>query len=195
MPVLTSETMNDRPGKRAIASAMPKGMPSSNETNVAQPEILSDSQVIDHTSASKPKISATALTLPCQISSTLRSEPAFLLARNRHEQRLAEFSHAEAFDHLLRLRRNHEVGERLAAGRVHARAVGWIHFEDRVNVQKRTVAFEQNRQAHALAERQISAAIADRVGVAFVGDAEGCAHALSRFDVPGAFGFDARGFL
>ena len=94
---------------------MPRGMPSKREISVAAPEILSDSQVIDQTSASKPKISSTALTPPCQIRSTLRSELVFFLARDRNEQRLAELFHAEVLDDLLRLRRNHEIGESLAA--------------------------------------------------------------------------------
>ena len=143
--------MIERPGNRISASAMPKGIPSKSEIKVALPEILSDNQVIDHTSASKPKTSSTALTIPCQISSTLRSELFLFLAGDRDEQRLAELLHAEAFDHVLRLRRDHEVGEGFAAGCIDPRTIGGIHLHDRIDIQKRPVPFHQNRQRHALA--------------------------------------------
>src|SRR5581483_7415579 len=44
------------------------------------------------------------------------------------------------------------------------------------------------------AKRQISAAIADRVGVALVGNIQSTAHALPPFPVPTAAGLDAGGF-
>src|SRR5580765_6822839 len=128
MPVLTSAAMIDRPGKRARASAMPRGMPSKREIRVAAPEILSESQVIAQTSASKPRTNSTAFRMPCQIRSMLNSDLVLLLAGNRNEKRLAEFFNAETADHILGLGRDHEVRESLAARRVNPRPVGGIHF-------------------------------------------------------------------
>ena len=130
---------------------MPRGMPSKREIRVAAPEILSESQVIAQTSASKPKTSSTAFRIPCQISSTLNSELVLFLAGDRNEKRLAEFLDAETANHILGLWRDHEIGESLAARRVNPRPVGGIHFHDGVNIQERFVAFDQNRQADALA--------------------------------------------
>ena len=113
--MLIRATVVWRPGNLIIASAMPKGIPSKSEIKVALPEILSENQVIDHTSASKPKTSSNALVIPCQISSTLGSERFLFLAGYRDKQRLAELLHAKAFDHVLRLRSDHEVSEGFAA--------------------------------------------------------------------------------
>src|SRR5205814_7815313 len=100
MPVLTNAAMIDRPGKRARASAMPKGIPIESEIKVAPPEILRDSQVIAQTSASKQKTNSIAFCTPCQISSTLNSGHVLFLAGNRNEKRLAEFLNAETANHI-----------------------------------------------------------------------------------------------
>src|SRR5262245_16395306 len=109
---------------------MPKGMPIKSEMNVAQPEILRESQVICHTSASKPMTSSTALTTPCQINSTLSSQLFFLLSGNGNKQRLAKFFHAEAANYALRLRRNHEIRESFAARGIDLWPIGRIYFEN-----------------------------------------------------------------
>src|SRR5215470_5114845 len=109
---------------------MPKGMPIKSEINVALPEILRESQVICHTSASKPMTSSMALIIPCQINSTLSSQLFFLLSSHGDEQRLAEFFHTEAANHALCLRRDHEIGEGLATGGIDPWPVGGIDFEN-----------------------------------------------------------------
>src|SRR5437870_5631157 len=85
IPVLIKATVVLRPRNRFSASAMPKGIPSKSEIKVALPEILRESQVISHTSASKPKTNSIALTIPCQINSILHSEHFFLFSSNGHE--------------------------------------------------------------------------------------------------------------
>src|ERR687892_1777466 len=142
MPVLIKATVVWRPGNLISASAMPKGIPSNREIKVALPEILSESQVIDHTSASKPKTSSNALAIPCQISSTLGSQLFFFFAGDRNKQRLAEFLHAKGFDRILRLRRDHEVGESFSPRCVDSRTISRIDFHDRIDVQKHFVAFD-----------------------------------------------------
>src|SRR4030095_10213844 len=134
IPVLIKATVVLRPGNLMSASAIPNGTPSKSEMKVALPEILSDSQVISQISASRPKTSSTALTIPCQISSNLHSELFFFFSGDGHEQRLAEFVHAEIFDHVLRLRRDHEIGNGRAAGCGNPRAVGRVHLYDRIDI-------------------------------------------------------------
>lgn len=130
MPVFTAATAMDLPGKRLMASAMPRGTPSKSEIAVALPEILNESPVIDHTSGSKPSTSSAAFQNPCQISSTLDSQIFLFLSRHRHEQRLSELFHAKGFDHVLGLRRDQEISKSLAAGGVDARAIGRVDFEN-----------------------------------------------------------------
>src|SRR5262245_65286691 len=134
------------------ASVITNGTPSTSEMKVALPEILSESQVIAHTSASKLKTSCNALEIPCQISSTLGSELFFFLAGYRDKQRLAEFLHAEVFDHVLCLRRDHKVGERFATHRINPWTISGINLHHRINVQKGFVAFDQNRQIYAISQ-------------------------------------------
>src|SRR4029453_13962359 len=86
IPVLIKATVVLPPRNRMSASAIPKGTPSKSEIKVALPEILSDSQVISQISASRPKTSSTALTIPCQISSTLHSQLFFFLSGDGPEK-------------------------------------------------------------------------------------------------------------
>src|SRR6187549_2628533 len=103
-------------------------MPTKSEINVAVPEIWSERQVIDHTSASRTKTSSTALRKPCQITSISRPQLFFLLIRNRHKQSLAELFDAKTLDQVLCFCRDHEISESSAGGLIHARSVGRVHF-------------------------------------------------------------------
>src|SRR5262245_10730455 len=192
IPVLIKATAVLRPGNLMSASAMPKGTPSKSEMKVALPEILSESQVIAHTSASKLKTSWNALAIPCQISSTLGSELFFFLAGYRDKQRLAEFLHAEVFDHILRLRRYHKVCERFATHRINPWTISGINLHHRINVQKRFITFDQNGQSYAISQSQQSTTVGNGVGIAFVGDVQGRSHSLACLDVPVTLGRDPR---
>src|SRR5262245_45927300 len=192
IPVLIKATAVLRPGNLMSASAMPKGTPSKSEMKVALPEILSESQVIAHTSASKLKTSSNALAIPCQITSTLGSELFFFLAGYRDKQRLAEFLHAEVFDHILRLWSDHEVGERFATRRIDPWTISGIDLHHRINIQKRFVTFDQNGQIYSISQSQQGATVGNGVGIALVGDVQGRAHSLACLDVPIAFRLDSR---
>src|SRR5262245_15908470 len=192
MPVLIKATVVWRPGNLVNANAMPKGIPSKSEIKVALPETLSENQVIDHTSGSKPKTSSNALAIPCQISSTSGSQCFLFLAGYRDKQRLAKLLHAKAFDHVLRLRSDHKVSEGFAARCINPWTIGGIDLHHRIDIQKHPITFHQNRQRHPVAQSQISSAVRNRVSIAFVGDPQGRSHSLARLDVPVALRLDSR---
>src|SRR5918995_1960097 len=98
MPVLIKATVAPRPGNLASARAIPRGIPIKSEMKVAEPEIWSERQVMDHTSPSSPKTNSAALRTPCQISSMSCSQLFFPFVGDGHKQRLAEFFNAKAFD-------------------------------------------------------------------------------------------------
>src|SRR5438093_1019844 len=109
-------------------------------------------QATSRPSRSTPTRSRTAPRTPSQISSMKASaaDLLFRLARDGHEERLPVLVHAEDLDDRLGRRRDHEVGEGLAADRIHARAVGRVHFHHRVDVEERPVLLDQDRQRDPL---------------------------------------------
>jgi len=94
---------------------MPRGIPSSREINVAEPDILIESQVIAQTSASNVNTSSMAFKVPCQINSTLSSQLLLFFPSYGHKKRLAKLLDSESADHVLGLRRDHEIGKRFSA--------------------------------------------------------------------------------
>src|SRR5215472_8899772 len=185
MPVLTTLMSKPRPVKRERASTVPSGIPQASASRVAVAEMRSESPVTRQQQAHRLEQS-----LPDQLHG-LR-DIGVGLAGNGHEERLPELGHAEGLDGRLRLRRHHEVGERLAARRVDARTVGRIDLHNRVDVQERLVLLHEDGQVDALLEGKPSAAIGDGVRATVVGDAERLAHALARLDVPRPLRPDAR---
>ena len=191
MPVLTELTTSARPGKRASASSAPSGMPSSSASSGgASPETCSDSQRIGQTSAvARRAAGGTPRERPARrahLDVHAARSPRPSCRRSGTKSGWPYLSTPKRLDHRLRLGRQHEVGEGLAAGGVDARAVGGVHLHHRVDVQQRPVPLDQDRQVHALAEREERGAVGERVGVPVVGDAERGAHALPGLDVPGA---------
>jgi len=81
-------------------------------------------------------------------ASPLCSEFILSFPRNRKEQGLTELLKAKVTNHHLSFRCDHEVGEGFAADGVDAWAVGGIHFHDRIDVEERPIAFDQDRQAY-----------------------------------------------
>src|SRR5207249_9111531 len=128
MPVLTNATATLRPGNRSSARAIPTGIPSNRDTQVARPETLIDSHVIAQTSASKPKTISNALAMPCQMSSMLGSEIFLFPVSDGDKQRLTKLLYAKISDDGLGLRRDQEIGERFSARLVDLRAIGGVHF-------------------------------------------------------------------
>src|SRR5574337_27228 len=184
IPVLIRLTTRLRPGKRASAIKVPSGIPTSSESPVARPDTWSESRVIPRISESPVAMSRTACVTPCQISSTLSSPSRLGLPRVGEEKGLAVLLDPERPDHVLRLPRDHEVGERLPAGGVHLRKACRVDLHHVVDVQERRVPFEEDRELDPLFECQVRGAVRQRVRALFRGDRERGAHSLTRLDVP-----------
>src|SRR5437899_1713212 len=122
IPVLTRLTISCRPLKRVSASAAPAGTPTSSAIAVPDVETSTESHRIAHTSASPVTRRRNASRTPPTRTSTLL-EILVGLARDGHEERLAVLVDAERLDHRLRVGREHELREGLAARGVHARPV------------------------------------------------------------------------
>src|SRR5262245_33726459 len=91
-------------------------MPASAASMVARPETRNDSATMRSSSGSPETISAPAERNPSRMRSTAPLCARILrLAGVGHEQLLSVLVNAELPDHLLRIRRDHEVRERLAA--------------------------------------------------------------------------------
>src|SRR3990172_10360678 len=93
-----------RPGKRFMASKIPRGIPTTRDSPVAAPETCNEKSVIPSTSASPESSSQQACLIPSQTSSTLFSHLFFAHSGDGNKERLAELFHTEALDHGLGLR-------------------------------------------------------------------------------------------
>jgi len=100
---------------------------------------------------------------------------------------------AEGLDGRLGGRGDEEVLEGTAARDVDAGGPHGVGAQDVVDVRERGVALEHDAELDSLLERQVGAAVRQRVGALLRRDRQRGAHALAALDVPVATRHDARG--